>query len=488
MFPQPVTRRTVIKGAVAGLGAAAVAPATIGYAAPDDTTDAVVVGAGLSGLAAATALVAAGKTVRIVEALNRPGGRVLSAKTKQGYLVDGGAEFIGPTQDRIQHFVDLHNIKTEPTYNWGWSMYYDRPDKKPYLAKLGVPIDEGSGEALGGLLAIKEILKGINPGYPWDHPNAKELDSVSWEYWVRQHAKTDSAALQLDLIATTTLSVRPREVSALFVLNYIAAAGNAQKRGEVTRLVGVEGGAQERFFNGGAAQVPAAMAAALGSERIVYGAPTRKIRKNGDHYEVITDAGRFKGTKVVVAMSPAIMGRIDFEPGLPQAKTDLYSAFSMGRIGKFFAVYDEPWWRTKWMSGQTIGDGAPVDVTFESYGEGKHFLMGFISGDEMARLDDAPEEQVKDESLAMMSEYFGDEVRTKLTDWGLYRWDKQPFAWGGPTAILPPGHLTKNGYQLAKPFQGIHFAGTETSDFWTGYMDGAVRSGERAASDILAGY
>lgn len=473
---------------MAGIGAVAVAPATIAYSAPDRVDDVVVVGAGLAGLAAATELLSRGKTVRLVEALARPGGRVLTARTKQGFAIDAGAEFIGPTQDRIQHFVDLHNVQTEPTYNWGWSIYYDEPRIKPYLAKIGVPFDEGTSEGVGGLLAISKLLKGINPGSPWDHPDADVLDAISWEEWVRQQVRSDSAALQLDLIATTTLSVRPREVSALFMLNYIAAAGNAQKRGEVTRLVGVEGGAQERFFRGGAAQVTDAMARSLGSNRIVYSAPTRKIRKTSDHYEVITDAGRFKGKKVVVAMSPAIMGKIEFEPVLPQAKADLYAAYRMGRIGKFFAVYDQPWWRHKWLSGQVIGNGTPVDVTFESYSEGKHFLMGFISADSMSRLDSVPEEQVKEECLDMMVEYFGREVRTKLVDWGLYRWDKQPFAWGGPTGVLGPGHLVKNGHQLAKPFEGIHFAGTETSDYWTGYMDGAVRSGERAAADILAGY
>ena len=53
-------------------------------------------------------------------------------------------------------------------------------------------------------------------------------------------------------------------------------------------------------------------------------------------------------------------------------------------------------------------------------------------------------------------------------------------------AYAPPGVLTEYGAALRAPAGGIHWAGTETSTFWTGYMDGAVRSGERVAKEVLA--
>jgi monoamine oxidase len=67
------------------------------------------------------------------------------------------------------------------------------------------------------------------------------------------------------------------------------------------------------------------------------------------------------------------------------------------------------------------------------------------------------------------------------------RWDLEEFSKGGPVAVAPPNVLVRYGEALRKKFGGIHFAGTETSLYWTGYMDGAIRSGERVAKEILDG-
>ena len=64
-------------------------------------------------------------------------------------------------------------------------------------------------------------------------------------------------------------------------------------------------------------------------------------------------------------------------------------------------------------------------------------------------------------------------------------WTKEQWSTGGPTAIHGPGTMTKYGPAIRRPFGRVHWAGTETSTYWTGYMDGAVRSGERAAAEVL---
>jgi monoamine oxidase len=66
-------------------------------------------------------------------------------------------------------------------------------------------------------------------------------------------------------------------------------------------------------------------------------------------------------------------------------------------------------------------------------------------------------------------------------DWTRERWTQ-----GCPTGHFGPRTLTRYGPALGRPVGRIHFAGTETADYWAGYMDGAVRSGERAAREVAS--
>jgi monoamine oxidase len=159
----------------------------------------------------------------------------------------------------------------------------------------------------------------------------------------------------------------------------------------------------------------------------------------------------------------------------------------MGSIGKAIAVYDTPFWRADGLNGQVVSDSGVVRSTFDnsppdaSYGA----LMGFIEADEMRAYDAASVDEVKAAVLKDYANYFGDKAKSP-TSFVLQRWNNEGFSRGGPVAFAPPGVLTDYGTSLRKPVGGIHWAGTETSTYWNGYMDGAVRSGERVAKEVLA--
>ena len=128
--PGGVTRRRLI-GAAAATAAATTLPARARAAAtpkassaPTSTADVVVVGAGLAGLSAARDLVAAGRSVVVLEARDRVGGRVLNVDLGNGVITEGGAEFIGPTQDRIAALAKDVGVDTFPTYNTGDNIYF----------------------------------------------------------------------------------------------------------------------------------------------------------------------------------------------------------------------------------------------------------------------------------------------------------------------------------------------------------------------------
>ncbi len=158
----------------------------------------------------------------------------------------------------------------------------------------------------------------------------------------------------------------------------------------------------------------------------------------------------------------------------------------MGYEGKFQAAYDTAWWRDAGLSAQVIGNGSPIDITFETYSQGKHWLMGFISGDNMRRLDNAPVAVLLKQCMDSFVEYFGPQARTLAVDRGFKRWDHDDYSWGGPTGLPAPGLLTRAGTALRQPNGLIHWGGTEAAFYWQGYMDGAVTSGYRTADEVDA--
>jgi monoamine oxidase len=487
-----LSRRNVLRGAVALGAAGAVAPFiaeaadAAALSAPGAVHDCIVVGAGLSGLAAARQLTQAGRSVVVVEARNRPGGRVVNVDTLSGNLhFDGGAEFVGPTQNHIQALADEYGVGTFPTYNEGNNLYYVDGTITPYPAAVGIPIDQSAPEVVAGITKLTTICLSITPGKPWEHPLALYWDSITFKDWIDRTVITADARLLFGLICSSTLSVGPDEVSALFMFSYIASAGDEQNPGTMFRLLNTDGGAQERFFDGGAYRVPAAMAQELAS-KIVYNAPVNSIDTRTGRAVVRTDAGTFTGKRVIVAMSPAIAGRISYPGGLSIARNRLHAGTRMGYEGKFQAAYDAPFWRDRGLSAQVIGNGSPLDITFETYSQGKYWLMGFISGENMRRLDNAPVAVLLKQCMDSFVEYFGTDAKTLAVDRGFKRWDHDEYSWGGPTGLPSQGLLVRAGTALRQPTGLIHWGGTEAAFYWQGYMDGAVTSGYRTADEVHA--
>lgn len=111
-------------------------------------------------------------------------------------------------------------------------------------------------------------------------------------------------------------------------------------------------------------------------------------------------------------------------------------------------------------------------------------ILAFILGDEMRALDKVMPEQGQIKIISNYVNYFGTDA-ANVTEFVLFRWGLEEWSRGGPTAIAPPNVLSRYGAALRKSFDGLHFAGTETSEFWTGYIDGAIRNGERVAREIM---
>ncbi|MER6423434.1 FAD-dependent oxidoreductase [Streptomyces sp. NPDC001137] len=491
--PQALSRRSLLGGAAAAAGAVTLTTTAAGTASAATTrdVDVAVVGGGLAGLTAARDLVAGGKTVAVLEARDRVGGRVVNLSLANGGSTEGGGEFIGPTQDRIKALADSLGVATFTTYNTGKNLLYKDGTRTPYATDgiLGsVPPVDAAGLANAAIVqaSLDDMAKKVPVDAPWTAAKAAEWDKQTFESWLNANAVIPSAKFLLDVACTSIFSAQPRELSLLFVLFYIAAAGNESSAGTLERLTDTANGAQESRFVGGSQQVPIKLAATLG-DRVVLSAPVRSVVQSGGKYVVTADGVTVTAKKVVVAVPPPLAARITFDPLLPASRDQLSQRLPMGSIGKAIAVYDTPFWRADGLNGQVVSDSGVVRSTFDnsppdaSYGA----LMGFIEADEMRAYDGSSVAEVKAAVLKDYVNYFGDKAKSP-TSFVLQRWDNEGFSRGGPVAYAPPGVLTAYGAALRKPVGGIHWAGTETSTYWNGYMDGAVRSGERVAKEVLA--
>ena len=451
-------------------------------------TDVAVVGAGLAGLTAARDLVAAGTTVVVLEARDRVGGRMLNTPIDGGNVVESGGEFIGPTQDRIAALAKEMGVDTYPTYNDGDSLYYRRGLRLPYstLGPLGaVPPDpDGAAEAGAAIQLINAMAAEVPVDAPWKAPNATEWDGKTWETWKQENLHTEGGRFLIDVATTAIFSFEPRDLSMLFVLFYIAAAGNESNPGDLNRLVNTAGGAQELRFGGGSQLIPIELARRLG-KRVRLRTPVRRIVQRKGSVEVQADGLTATAQRVVVAIPPNLAGRIDYSPKLPSQREQLTQRLPMGSVIKVQAVYPKPFWREAGLNGQVVSDAGPVQVTFDnSPPDGSRgVVMGFIEASTARRLDATSAEERRRLVLDNYAVYFGDQARNPI-QYIEARWDEEIWTRGCPVCAAPPGVLLDYGEAIRAPVGRVHWAGTETSTYWNGYMDGAVRSGERVAKEV----
>lgn len=443
---------------------------------PPWIVDVAVVGAGFAGLTAARELTRLGHDVLVLEGRNRVGGRSFTGSVA-GLPADLGGAFVGPTQNAVLALVTELQVLTAPTHHdgknviqWrGWARSYRGP-----IPRLG----------LAGLLDIgrlrwqfERIARDVPVSSPWTARRARQLDDLSLGAWLRSVHATASSRDLLAIMARVTWGCEPDDVSMLHAARYVHAAGG------LDRLLDVKNGAQQDRFPGGTQQIAELAAAELGT-RVVLNAPVRRITRHGAGVTITSDRGQAEAGFVIVAIPPAHRSAIEFDPPLPPEYQKLTQNWPQGRLSKVYAAYSTPFWRTNGFSGQSLSDNGPVFITFDvsPHADGPGILMGFVD----ARAFDAlPFEQRRRDTLRCFAELFGSEALKPL-DYVDYCWGTEQFAPGGPTAAVPPGSWTRYGPWLRKPVGPIYWAGTETADQWTGYLDGAVSSGQRAAAEVAA--
>ena len=326
----------------------------------------------------------------------------------------------------------------------------------------------------------------VDVNAPWEAKEAVEWDSETFYTWLKAN-EANPDFMRLAASATDAIfGQEPRDLSLLYVVNYIAASGDEANQGTFERNFQTAEGAQQERLVGGSQLISIRVAAELGSS-VVLSAPVRQITQTAKGAKVIGKGVSISASRVIVAVPPALAARIDYEPLLPALRDQLTQRAPMGSYAKVDAVYPTPFWRGEGLTGQAVSVNGPVRVTFDSTpNEGAPgVLLGFIGGTDARHWYGLPAAQRRQAVLENLANYFGEQARNPL-EYLENDWAEERFSRGDPVAGLPPGVLLDFGTALRAPAGRIHWAGTETSDYWVGYMDGAVRSGERAAAEVLA--
>jgi monoamine oxidase len=457
---------------------------------PASTThsaDVVVIGGGLSGLAAARTIKAAGHSAIVVEARGRVGGRCFSRPLGVPGATDVanmGATFVGPTQTQILGLMGELGIGKFDVYSQGKLLYYEDGKLSQYTGTIPPTSDPTALlELAAALPKIDQMASTVPLDKPWTAPNADAWDSMTVQTWAEQNFTSTDAQKLLALGVEAILSVEPRDVSFLYFLFYVHSAGSI----EVLIDNAGTGGAQDFRVSGGTQGIAVKVADQLGRTNVLLNNPVRRLSQGTKSIVAHADEATVTAKRAIVAMPPHLAGRIAYEPRMAAVRDQLTQRVPVGSLIKTIAVYDTPFWRAQGLNGQVTSDQGPVKAMFDaSPASGTPgVLLGFIDGDDARALADKSDQERANAALASYVRYFGKQAASPRAYFDQV-WANEIYTGGCPVGIMPPGVMTEYAYALREPSGRIHWAGTETATVWNGYMDGAVQAGKRAAAEALA--
>lgn len=447
-----------------------------------DPVDFAVVGAGLAGLRTAVTLADAGASVTVFEARDRVGGRVVSASPRQTpaggppLVLDLGAQWVGPGQSEVLGLIRelrLHLVPTALPGRAVWALNGQVRQGGPAVAPMP---PRALADLLAGGARLALMGRQVSPDAPWQARHAGEWDRLTAGQWIQRHLRTPAARAYAQALVRANSAMEPGEVSVLNLLFDMRSAGSGRNlaRAEMFR---VRQGAHE-------------LARRLSErirDRIRLAEPVRAVMQDADGVTVESDQGTLRCRRVAVCLPPPLAADITYSPPLPERRARLLSRLQMGAAVKFHAVYGHPFWRSRGLSGHVVSSSGTVSLTYDNSpadGTGRGALVGLVVADEarrLSRLDSAAQEGA---ILASLGRLLGPGAEAPdalvVQDWCREEWTR-----GCYSGQFPPGVWTSDGPAFWAASGRIHWAGTETSSAWHGYMEGALRSARRAAAEML---
>jgi monoamine oxidase len=442
--------------------------------------DVCVIGAGFAGLSAARELQRAGRSVVVLEARARVGGRIWTERLSDGTPVDRGGAWLAPQHDAAFSLVGQLGVSTYKTWVAGNHLLVGDGRIRRYRGLIPKISPRAVLAIAAAQFRIDRAARAVPVDAPWEARRAKEWDERSVASWLEHSGIPTGIGRDLfDMAVLGLFAADLEQVSLLHLLFLVHAHRNTKT------LFSIAGGAQENLVDGGLGSVAEKAAEALG-DALWLSTPARSLTQRTDSVLVGADGLTVSCREVVVAVPPALILDIAFDPALPDDRRSLYESAVAGQETKTLVVYETPFWRDDGLSGQSAGPGSPAEVTIDSSPANGTLgvLASFAFGPVAERFDAMEPSERRTQLLEALSGRFGPKAARPQevieTPWWHESWTR-----GCSMAHLPPGQITRHGRLLREPMGRVHWAGTETATVSHGAVDGAIRSGQRAATEIL---
>jgi monoamine oxidase len=440
-----------------------------------------IVGAGYAGLTAARRLNQGGKSVVVLEARDRVGGRVYSMESQSGAVLDMGGTFIGPKQDRLAALLKEMGASTFKTNMEGKSLLASYGKTRRYDARKTPRLNPVGLASFGqAVLRLDALAKKVPLDAPWDAPHAQDLDAQTIASWLSRISVPTRTAR--DLLSATFRALFASELNEVSLLNALFLIHSG---GGLVNFMSVEGGYQDSQVEGGMQTAANRMAEDLGNALVV-GAPVRAITQSTKGATVDADGITVTAERVVMAIPPALAGHVRYDPILPPEHAILFHLMPGGTEIKTIAVYDEPFWREDGLAGSSAAMDDLAEVTLDTSQPDSPLgvLASYAAGGKARTLARMSDPDRRAAILRIFTTRFGPKA-AKPVEMVELNWAAEQWTRGCSMARMGPGVITNFYRNIREPHGRIHWAGTETATVSHGAIDGAVRSGERVAAEIL---
>jgi monoamine oxidase len=490
-FERPRSRREVLQGAVATV-AAGTAWSALGCGSspgPEHTEDLVIVGGGLAGLVCAHRLKQAGRRAVVHEASDRLGGRVWTIRGvfADGQIAEHGGELIDSDH------VAMRNLVAELGLTLDNVVAAEKPGTGQVFHFNGAryPVSQAVIDFQSVYPKLKSDLR--EAGYPTLHnrhkPRGVELDHISIADWISENVPgglESNLGRLLDVAYNTEFGADIGDQTSLNLLYLLGYSGGGRLR--------LFGASNERFHvQGGNDLVVQRLAQELDGQLRLNSELVEIKRLDGGAYQLSFDGdggtSRVKASRVVLALPFAVMREsVDYSgAGFDPVKTMAIEQQGMGTNSKLNVQFSNRRWHALDADGSTYTDAgyqssweasraqpgrAGILVEYTGGTIGKDF-GGASAGERAKRFLG----QLEPVLPGVPAAFNGRAV--------LDYWTGRPFT-RGSYAYYRVGQMTAFAGVEGKPSGNCHFAGEQTSYTFQGYMEGAVKSGERAAGEVVA--